>query len=112
MKAGDSIYFSYEKSNTPWVARYVLVQDEESKDCALIRGVVKAYDSTKKELTFTSETKTEAVYGTGDAKIRLAGEDDAIENVKIGDGALAIVKTVDGKSKLKALMVDRARNEK
>lgn len=112
LKAGDSVYFSYEKSKTPWVARYVLVQDDASKDCSLVRGVVKAYDSKKSELTFTNETKSDVIYSTADAKIRLAGEDDAIENVKIGDGAIAVVKTVNGKSTVKILMVDRSRNEK
>jgi Cu/Ag efflux protein CusF len=43
----------------------------------------------------------------GKAMVRLNMEDARIEKVKIGDNVLLIVDTVEGKSTLQSVMVDR-----
>jgi hypothetical protein len=43
----------------------------------------------------------------GDAKVRLNKADSKVENVKIGDHALAIVEKIGDKETLKCLMVQR-----
>ena len=112
MKAGDAVNVCYDDRNTPWVSHYVLVQEGDAKGCELIRGKVTGYDAEKKELAFTSDAKVSATYPMGEAKVSFHGEESKIEGVKIGDAALLIVHTADGKSSLKSIMVDRAHSEK
>ncbi len=112
LKAGDAVNVCYEDRSTPWVSHYVLVQEGEGKGCTLIRGKVKGYDAEKKEVTFTSDAKEDGTYALGEAKVRFKGEEAKIGDVKIGDAALLIVHTADGKSTVKSIMVDRAHSEK
>lgn len=112
LKAGDAVNVCYEDSDTPWVSHYVLVQEGDSKGSMLIRGKVKGYDAEKKELTFTSDAKENGTYALGEAKVSFKGEDAKIGNVKIGDAAMLIVQTTDGKLTVKCIMVDRAQSEK
>lgn len=112
LKAGDAINVCYEDRNTPWVSHYILVQEGDSKGCELVRGKVKGYDAEKKELTFTSDAKVSTTYPMGEAKVSFNRADAKIENVKIGDAALLIVHTADGKSTLKNIMVDREQSAK
>jgi hypothetical protein len=108
LKVGDTINVCYDKGTFTWTAHYILVQEGTSRNSELIRGKVKGYDADKKELTFTNELKKDASYSMGKALVRLNREDIRIENVKIGDHALLIVDTVDGKTILRSVMVDRA----
>jgi Cu/Ag efflux protein CusF len=109
LKSGDAINICYDKGDSAWTAHYILVQEGKSKNCELIRGNVKGYDADKKELTFTNQVKKDSTYSMGKAMVRLNMEDAKIENVKIGDHALLIVDTVEGKSTLRSVMVDRAK---
>lgn len=109
LKSGDAIYICYDKGVLTWTAHYILVQEGTSKNSELIRGNVKGYDADTKELTFTNEVKKDSTYSMGKAMVRVNMEDSKIENVKIGDQALLIVDTVEGKSTLRSVMVDRAK---
>ena len=109
LKAGDVINVCYDKGIITWTAHYILVQEGTAKNSELIRGNVKGYDADKKELTFTNQIKKDSTYSMGKAKVRLNMEDAKIENIKIGDHALLIVNTAEGKSTLRSVMVDRAK---
>ena len=109
LKAGDAINVCYDKGLATWTAHYILVQDGKSKNCELIQGNVKSYDADKKELHFTNLSNQTSTYAMGNAMVRLNMEDTKIENVKIGDHALVIVDTAEGKSALRSVMVKRAK---
>jgi Cu/Ag efflux protein CusF len=109
LKAGDAINVCHDQGILTWTAHYILVQEGTSLNSELIRGNVKGYDADKKELSFTSEGKKELTYSMGKALVRRNMEDAKIENVKIGDHALLIVNTVEGKSTLRSVMLDRAK---
>jgi len=109
LKAGDPISVCYDKGIISWTAHYILVQEGTAKDSELIHGNIKSYDATKKELTFTDEVKKDSTYAMGTAMVRVNREDAKIESIKIGDHALLIVNTVDGKATLRSVMVGRAK---
>jgi len=109
LRAGDAINICFDKGILTWTAHYILVQEGTSKNSELIRGNVKGYDAGKKELTFTNQVKKDSTYPMGKAMVRVNMEDAQIENIKIGDHALLIVDTVEGKSTLQSVMVDRAK---
>ncbi len=112
LKVGDAINVCYEDNNTPWVSHYILVQQGDFKGCELVRGKVKGYDADKKELSFVNDAKEVSSYPMGEAKVRQNREDAKIENIAIGEGALLIVHSANGKSKLMSIMADRARSQK
>ena len=60
-------------------------------------------------MTFTNDAKEDSIYPMGKALVRFNMEDAKIENVTNGDIVLLIVDTVDGKSTLESVMVDRAK---
>lgn len=107
LNAEDTVNVCYDKGILTWTAHYILVQEGTSKNCELIRGTVKSYDADKKQLTFTDQQGTDMIFPTGDAKVRLNKEASRVEDVKIGDGLLAIVEKTGDKSTLKALMFER-----
>ena len=74
-----------------WTAHYILVQEGDTKNCELVHGTVKSYDVDKKQVTFTDHRDKDWTFPMGDAKVRLNREDSKIEDIKIGDRALAIV---------------------
>ena len=110
LKSGDAINVGYDKGLVTWTAHYILVQEGKSLNNELIRGNVKGYDADKKELSFTNENKKDSTYPMGKAEVRCNMEDAKIENIKIGDHALLIVNTVDGRSTLECMMVDRPKS--
>jgi Cu/Ag efflux protein CusF len=109
LKSGDAIAVCYDKGILTWTAHYILVQEGAAKNSELIHGNVKGYDAGKKALTFTNEINKDSTYSVGKAMVRLNMEDTKIENIKIGDHALLIVNTVEGKSILQSVMVNRAK---
>jgi Cu/Ag efflux protein CusF len=109
LKAGDAINLCYERGTFTWTVHYILVQEGTSKNNELVRGHVKGYNADKQELSFTNEAKKDSTYSMGKAMVRLNMADSKIENVKIGDHALLIVDTVEGKSTLQSVMVDRVK---
>ena len=109
LKAGDTISVCYDKGTFTWTVHYILVHEGVTKNCELIVGAVKSYDSDKKELTFTNEAKKDTTYPIGNATVRVNMEDAKIDTIKIGDHAVLMVDTVDGKATLRSVMVDRAK---
>jgi Cu/Ag efflux protein CusF len=109
LKVGDAINICYDKGVFTWTAHYILVQEGTAKNSSLIRGNVKGYDVDKKELAFTNEIKKDSTYSIGKAMVRVNMENAKIESIKIGDHALIIVDTIEGKATLRSVMVDRAK---
>lgn len=107
LKATDQVNVCYDKGLLTWTARYILVQEGDSKNCELRRGTIKSYDVGKKQLSFTDGQGTVLLFTMGDAKVRLNKEDSKVEDIKIGDHALAIVERTWDKEILKCLMVQR-----
>lgn len=107
LKADDVVNVCYDKGLLTWTAQYILVQEGDSKNCELRHGTIKSYDVDKKQLAFTDAQGTDLSFTMGNAKVRLNKEDSKVENVKIGDHALAIVEKSGDKETLRCLMVQR-----
>lgn len=108
LKPGDAVSICYDKGVLTWTAHYILVKEGDTKDSQLIRGSFKNYDADKKEFTFTDGQGKDWTHRMAEAKVRLNMQPSKIEDIKIGDNTLAIIDQVDGKSTLKAVMVQRA----
>jgi hypothetical protein len=106
LKAGDAVSVMYDKGVLTWTAEYILVQDGTNKNCELVHGTIKSYDPSKKQLAFAGHAK-EWTFAMGDAKVRLNMQESKVDDVKIGDNAIAVVETIGDKSTLKSLMVER-----
>jgi Cu/Ag efflux protein CusF len=107
LNAGDPVNVCYDKGLLTWTAHYILVQEGNTKDCELVHGTVKNYDVDKKQVTFTDHRDKNWTFPMGDAKVRLNREDSKIQDLKIGDSALAIVEKTGDSTTLKCLMVER-----
>jgi Cu/Ag efflux protein CusF len=107
LNAGDPVNVCYDKGLLTWTAHYILVQEGNTKDCELVHGSVKNYDVDKKQVTFTDHRDKNWTFPMGDAKVRLNREDSKIQDIKIGDSALAIVEKTGDSTTLKCLMVER-----
>jgi hypothetical protein len=107
LNAGDPVNVCYDKGLLTWTAHYILVQEGNTKDCELVHGTVKNYDVDKKQVTFTDHRDKDWTFPMGDAKVRLNREDSKIQDLKIGDSALAIVGKTGDSTTLKCLMVER-----
>ena len=107
LNAGDPVNVCYDKGLLTWTAHYILVQEGDTKDCLLVNGTVKNYDADKKQVTFTDHKDKDWNFPMAKAKVRLNKQDSKIENIKIGDHALAIVEKMEGGATLKCLMIDR-----
>jgi ribosomal 50S subunit-recycling heat shock protein len=106
LAVGDVVNIFYDKGATTSTARYVLVQDGDTKNFELMYGSVKSYDADKKGLAFTDGAGKEWTFTLGDAKVRLNKQDAKIGDVKIGDKALVIVDRTGDKSTLKCVMAE------
>ena len=107
LNAGDPVNVCYDKGLLTWTTHYILVQEGDTKDCVLVNGTVKNYDVDKKQVTFTDHKEKDWTFPMAKAKVRLNMKDSEIENIKIGDRALAIVEKMDESTTLKCLMIDR-----
>jgi Cu/Ag efflux protein CusF len=107
LNAGDMVNVLYDKGLLTWTAEYILVQEGDTKTCALMCGTIKSYDVEKKQVAFTDEHAKDFTFDLGETKVRLNKENSTVEKLKIGDHALAIVDKVADKVTLKALMVHR-----
>jgi hypothetical protein len=108
LKAGDSVSICYDPGVFTWTAHYVLVHGK-IVNSTLSHGTFKSYDTTKKQLVFTDSVKTDTTYSMGDANVRVNMKDSTVQDLKIGEHALLISSTVDGKSTMKNVMVQRAK---
>ena len=109
LKAGDAVNVSHDKGLLTSTAKYILVQEGDSKDWELAQGSFKSYDATKKEIICTDAQGKDCTYAMGDAKVRMNCKEAKVEDVKIGEHVLCIIlKTTGGKTTLQALMFERA----
>jgi len=107
LNAGDMVNVMYDKGLLTWTAEYILVQEGDTKTCALMCGTIKSYDVEKKQVAFTDEHAKDFTFDLGETKVRLNKENSTVEKLKIGDHTLAIVDKVADKVTLKALLVHR-----
>ncbi len=106
LSVGDTVNVCHDKGFLTWTAHYILVQEGDTKNCELIRGSLKNYEAEKKQVTFTDHQGKDWTFPMGSAKVRLNKEDSKIENIKIGDRALAIVEREGDTTTLKCLMFE------
>jgi len=129
LKAGDAVKVSYNKGLASSTAKYILVQEGDSKKWDLAQGNFKSYDADKKEIICTDAQGKDCTYAMGDAKVRRCKMGDAkvrmnkkevkeakeakeakVEDIKIGDHVLCIILPPEGdKTTLHALMFERAK---
>jgi hypothetical protein len=107
LKADDAVNVCYDKGTLTWTAHYILVNEGTMKDCKLVHGKFKKYDATTKEFTNTEMGNKDKTYPMGSAKVRLNMKKSEIEDIKIGDTTLAIIKTTGETMSLNALMATR-----
>ena len=109
LKAGDVVNVSYNKGLVTWTAKYILVQEGDSKTWELAQGNFKSYDASKKEIVCTDAQGKDYTYATGDAKVRMNKKEAAVEDIKIGEHVLCILLQPAGdKTTLQALLFERA----
>jgi len=123
LKADDAVNVSYDKGLATNTAKYILVQEGDSKKWELAQGSFKSYDATKKEIICTDAQGKDCTYAMGDAKVRMCDMGDAkagmnkkeikeakVDDIKIGDRVLCIIPQTAGDVKtLQALMFERAK---
>jgi hypothetical protein len=113
LKAGDAVNVSYNKGLATWTAKYILVQEGDSKNWDLAQGSFKSYDPAKKEIICTDALGKDCTYAMGDAKVRMNKKKAKVEDIKIGDHVLCIILKTAGdagdKTTLQALMFERAK---
>jgi hypothetical protein len=106
LNAGDAVNVCYDKGLVTWTARYILVQEGDTKNCELVHGTLKNYDVDKKQVTFTDHKDKDWTFPMSDVKVRLNKEESKIEDIKIGDRALAIVEKDGDATTLKCMMFE------
>ena len=109
LKAGDAVNVSYDKGLVTWTAKYILVQEGDSKDWELAQGSFKSYDADKKEIVCTDAQGKDCIYAMGDAKVRMNMKKAKVKDIKIGEHVLCILQTAGDKTTLQALMFERAK---
>jgi len=110
LKAGDAVKVSYNKGLASSTAKYILVQEGDSKKWDLAQGNFKSYDADKKEIICTDAQGKDCTYAMGDAKVRRNKKKAKVEDIKIGDHVLCIILPPEGeKTTLHALMFERAK---
>ena len=109
LKAGDAVNVSYDKGLATQTAKYILVQEGDSKKWDLAQGSFKSYDADKKEIICTDAQGKDYTYAMGDAKVRRNNKEAKVEDIKIGDRVLMILQTAGEKKTLQALMFERAK---
>jgi hypothetical protein len=115
LKADDVVNVSYDKGLATNTAKYILVQEGDSKNWELAQGSFKSYDADKKEIVCTDAQDKDCIYAMGDAKVRMCkkeakeAKEAKVEDIKIGDRVLVILQTEGEKKTLQALMFERAK---
>jgi hypothetical protein len=109
LKVGDAVTVCYDPGFVTWTSHYILVHEGATTKSTLSHGAFKSYDADKKQLAFTDSLKKDTMYAIGDAMVRVNMKDSNAQELKIGDHALIISNTVDGKSTLTSVMVQRAK---
>lgn len=107
LQAGDAINVCYDKGLAVWTANYILVQEGDTKNQEIVHGVLKSFDTDKKEVVLTDENKKDWTYAAGNAKVRRNDKESSLQDIKIGEKVAAIVETVNGAPTLRAVMFKR-----
>jgi hypothetical protein len=109
LKVGDAVGVCYDPGLITWTAHYILIHEGATKDSTLSHGAFKSYDADKKQMAFTDALKKDTMYTIGAAVVRVNMKDSTPQELKIGDQALIISNTVNGKATLTSVMVQRAK---
>jgi hypothetical protein len=109
LKAGDAVNVSYDKGLATWTAKYILVQEGDSKNWDLAQGSFKSYDADKKNIICTDAQGKDCTYAMGNAKVRRNKNAAKVEDIKIGEPVLMILQTKGDKKTLRALMFELAK---
>jgi len=107
LNVGDAVNVLFDKGVVTSTARYVLVQEGDSKNWVLVHGTFKSYDADKKQFGFTDANGKDAIFAMGDAKVRLNKEAGKVEDLRIGDKTLLILDKAGDKTTLKSVMIER-----
>jgi predicted lipoprotein with Yx(FWY)xxD motif len=107
LNAGEAVNILFDKGLTSSTARYVLVQEGDSKNWELVHGAFKSYDTDKKQFCITDANGKDVNFAMGDAKVRLNKEAGKVQDIRIGDKTLVIIEKAGDKSTLKSVMIER-----
>jgi hypothetical protein len=107
LRAADLVSVCYAKGDLKSTVHYVLVKEGDTKESKLMHGKFKNYNVDRQEFTNTEMGGKERTYSMGKATVRINMHDGRIEDVKVGDDTLVIVKPIGDKMSLSALMVSR-----
>lgn len=109
LKVGDAVSVCYDPGLVTWTSHYILVHEGATKNSTLSHGTFKSYDADKKQLAFTDSAKNDTMYDMGDAMVRVNMKKSTVQDLRIGDQALLISNTLEGKSTLASVMIQRAK---
>jgi hypothetical protein len=110
LKVGDTVHVCCDKGLVSSTAKYILVQEGDSKNWELAHGSFKSYDPAKKEIICTDAQGKDCTYAMGHAKVRMNKKEAKVEDLKVGEHVLCIVpKNTGDKATVEALMFERAK---
>jgi len=107
LRADDLVSVCYAKGDLKSTVHYVLVTEGVAKEWKLVHGTFKNYNADRNEFINTEMGGKDKTYSMGAATVRLNMNHSRIEDIKIGDDTLVIVKPIGDKMSLSALMVSR-----
>lgn len=107
LAAGDLVWVHYDKGVLVWTAKYILVQEGDSKNWELAHGAVKGYEGEKKLFTYTNDEGRDTILAAGNGKVWVNNKEAKFADLKIGERCLLIVSKDGGKSTLKTVMCER-----
>ena len=109
LKVGDNVTLCYDSGVVSRTSNYILIHEGTTKNSTLSHGFFKSHDADKKQLGFTDSLKKDTMYTIGEATVRVNMKDSTPQELKIGEQALLISNTAEGKSTLTSVMVHRAK---
>jgi len=107
LAAGDLVGVCYDKGVLTWTAKYILVQEGDSKSWELIHGTVKGFEAEKKLFNYTDDDGKDRFLAVGNGKVLVNNKEAKFDDLKIGEHCLLIVSKEGGKTTLKTVMCER-----
>lgn len=107
LKVNDVVCVSYEKGALTPTAKYILIQEGDSKNWKLGHGDLKHYDAAKNEITYTDSEGKDFTYSTTGVKLLINRVESKFESLNIGEHLLAILQTAGDQTTLKNVVVER-----
>jgi len=107
LKVKDVVCVSYEKGALIPTAKYILIQEGDSKNWKLAHGDLKHYDAAKNEITYTDSEGKDSTYSSVGVKLLVNRVEAKFESLNIGEHLLAILQIAGDQSTLKSLVVER-----